>query len=171
MINLPPGYDGCIYVGCDLSRAAYKIGRTNDPARRQHEIRKMNPTFVIIDSLCFLAKDSSKTERGLHFLFSHKRIDGEWFSLNYDDIRKLVSDMHCNSGAECPPPNLDEDYNDYEIEQMISCSFSGADYGDFLVKRKIAEKKWECPYCEEFCNLECRGWVEDWAGTRKRAKK
>jgi len=171
MTILLPGYDGCIYIGCDLSRAAYKIGRTNNPTRRQHEIRKMNPTFIIIDYLCFFAQDSYKTEKMLHALFAQKRIDGEWFNLNYDDVRKIVVEMHRQSDAACPTLNIDEDYNDYEIEQMISCKFAGEDYGDAFMKRKIVEKKWECPYCQEFCGLKCEGWVKDWQRTSRRVAK
>jgi hypothetical protein len=169
MASMPLGYDGCVYIGCDLSRSAYKIGRSNNPARRQHEIRKMNPTFIIIDYLCFFAKNSYKTEKELHALFAEKRIDGEWFTIDYDDIRKIVTVMHSQSSSRAP--DLDEDYNDYEIEQMISCQFSGEDYGDNLIKRKIAEKKWECPYCQNFCDSKCQGWSVDWKSIRRGLKK
>jgi len=116
--------EGYVYIGCDASRAAYKIGMTIDPKARQREIRRMNPTFVIFST--FFVQDKRKTEGLLHAYFSKKRIEGEWFTLDFSDIRKVVS-LIAPSGATWRHL-IDRRYSNEIIEQRIDAAFAGAEY-------------------------------------------
>jgi hypothetical protein len=116
--------EGFIYLGCDASRSAYKIGMTIDPIARQREIRKMNPTFVIFSTV--MVYNRWEAEKFLHDYFSEKRIDGEWFTLNYDDIRQFFRLL---APEEATWKHLiDKRYSNDIIEQRIAVAFSGGDY-------------------------------------------
>jgi hypothetical protein len=130
----------------------------------------MNPSFVM--PLVFMVKDSFKAERHFHDLFQQKRIDGEWFRLDYEDIRRIVFSMP--NLDYCAPdvyPGTIEDYGDFEIEEMIRCEFSGEDYDDLMIERKIKSKIWECPACSEFCDAQCEAWTSGWIYTSSRRRR
>jgi hypothetical protein len=150
------GLGGFVYLGCDKSRTAYKIGRSSDPKRRQEEIRKMNPTFSIIFS--HYSDNPVRDEQRMHDMFSQKRIGGEWFTLNHEDIRTMVRELADPGWAWIK--HIDKDYSDFEIEQMAECALSGRDYDDEFVVRKITAREWECPCCEGYCDCKCDGWLK-----------
>jgi predicted nucleotidyltransferase len=77
---------GYVYLLKHGARNEYKIGRTNNPIRREGEIRlelpeKIQPVHYIETD------DPSGIERYWHHRFSSKRKEGEWFSLTADDVR------------------------------------------------------------------------------------
>lgn len=72
----------------------YKIGYTKrDVNTRIREFKTGNASeFLIVDS--FKSKWGTKIESHLHRLFKSKRIRGEWFNLDDDDIKTFS--RYCN---------------------------------------------------------------------------
>jgi Meiotically up-regulated gene 113 len=77
---------GYVYMLRHGSRREYKIGRTNNPIRREGEIsvelpQKLEPIHVITTD------DPSGVESYWHRRFEEKRLKNEWFALTADDVR------------------------------------------------------------------------------------
>lgn len=73
---------GFVYLMLDNNTGYYKIGFSKNPKYRERTLQSEKPTIVLINKF----KGSAKQEKALHQLFRHKRIRGEWFSLNQSDI-------------------------------------------------------------------------------------
>ena len=91
----------------------HKIGYTRRKIEeRIKEFETGNASDIyIIDS--FKSKWGSKIEAGLHKIFRNKRIRGEWFLLNEDDIlkfKKYCENSHNNF-------ELISTYNTYYLEK------------------------------------------------------
>lgn len=77
---------GYVYLIKHGARKEYKIGRTNNPIRREGEIRlelpeKIHPIHHIETD------DPSGIEKYWHLRFASKRKEGEWFTLTSEDVR------------------------------------------------------------------------------------
>jgi hypothetical protein len=77
---------GYVYLLRHGSRREYKIGRTNNPMRREGEIRvelpyRIEPVHVIATD------DPAEIEAYWHRRFAEKRLKNEWFALTSDDVR------------------------------------------------------------------------------------
>ncbi len=77
---------GYVYLLKHGSRREYKIGRTNNPIRREGEMgiqlpEKLEPIHYI------KTDDPSGIENYWHSRFASKRKEGEWFALTAQDIR------------------------------------------------------------------------------------
>jgi len=77
---------GYVYLVRHGTRNEYKIGRTNNPIRREGEIRlelpeKIKPIHYIETD------DPAGIENYWHSRFASKRKEGEWFSLTEEDVR------------------------------------------------------------------------------------
>ena len=76
------------YVYLVKSGKHYKIGRTNAVDRRQYEIGLQLPSALVhIHSI--ETDDPSGIEAYRHNRFRVKRLNGEWFNLSADDVRKF----------------------------------------------------------------------------------
>lgn len=76
---------GYVYLLQHGSRKEYKIGRTNNPVRREGEIgvqlpEKLQPIHYI------KTDDPSGVENYWHSRFANKRKEGEWFALTSQDV-------------------------------------------------------------------------------------
>lgn len=77
---------GYVYLLRHGSRREYKIGRTNNPIRREGEIsielpHRLDPIHVITTD------DPAGIEAYWHRRFAEKRLKNEWFALMPDDVR------------------------------------------------------------------------------------
>ncbi len=83
--NIP----GWVYVGTDAS-GLYKIGRTEkNPAKREAQIRNMNPTFRLVG---YVKADrlGVSLEEQLHAKFATRRVVGEWFRLTPEEAAEII---------------------------------------------------------------------------------
>lgn len=77
---------GYVYLLKHGARREYKIGRTNNPLRREGEIAVELPEKV--QSIHVIkTDDSAGIESYWHSRFADKRKEGEWFALTADDVR------------------------------------------------------------------------------------
>lgn len=77
---------GYVYLLKHGSRREYKIGKTNNPIRREGEIgvelpQRLEPIHVITTD------DPAGIESYWHRRFAEKRLKGEWFALTPNDVR------------------------------------------------------------------------------------
>jgi len=77
---------GYVYLLKHGSRREYKIGRTNNPLRREGELgiqlpEKLQPVHYIETD------DPAGIETYWHTRFASKRKEGEWFALTPEDVR------------------------------------------------------------------------------------
>ena len=70
-------------------RRLYKIGYTRrDVSKRIKELKTGNGSeMYVIDS--FKSKWGTKIESQLHRIFKSKKINGEWFDLNEEDVKSF----------------------------------------------------------------------------------
>lgn len=66
--------------------AFWKIGKTKNPVDRRKTFSVKLPFEVHYAHLIY-CHDMNKLEKEMHIIFKKKRVDGEWFSLNEDDVR------------------------------------------------------------------------------------
>ena len=81
-----PGNVGYVYLLKHGTRREYKIGRTNNPLRREGELgiqlpEKLHPVHYI------KTDDPAGVEAYWHTRFASKRKEGEWFALTAQDVR------------------------------------------------------------------------------------
>lgn len=74
-----------VYVMLDKNTGYYKIGKSINPQLRESTLQSEKPTIKMVH--CFDAEDYS--ERYLHRVYKHKRIRGEWFDLDVNDLIEI----------------------------------------------------------------------------------
>lgn len=91
---------GYIYLLQSVT-GAYKIGRSKDPDDRLKTFEVKLP-FEVSYVCTVETADMYMLEKKLHQLFEHKRINGEWFSLNDKDIAaiKALADIKRPAGVQ-----------------------------------------------------------------------
>lgn len=83
-----------VYLMVDTSNGYFKIGISNDPEYREHTLQSEKPT---IEKLC--AKEypnrtiASAIESALHKAYESKRLRGEWFALDADDVNAIIATL------------------------------------------------------------------------------
>lgn len=90
-----------VYLICSEieGKNLYKIGYTRrEIEKRIKEFKTGNASsFYIVDS--FQSEWGTKIESRLHRVFNHKKISGEWFDLDENDIKefsKICNSLHSN---------------------------------------------------------------------------
>ena len=75
-----------IYIMVDESTGFYKIGRTNNPIKRESTLQSEKPTIRLVAKV----KRNKKYEQKLHKQYKNNRIRGEWFSLTTEEVEGIV---------------------------------------------------------------------------------
>jgi predicted GIY-YIG superfamily endonuclease len=74
----------CVYI-LNTGKNLYKIGKTQDLHKRLAAYHTHLPVmFRVIRQ--YAALNMTDLEESLHIVFQHKRVKGEWFELNKDDL-------------------------------------------------------------------------------------
>jgi len=79
-----------VYLLLDSSNNLIKIGQSYNPSLRERTLQGISPNWDLITT--WIAP--VEIERQLHKMFESKRVRGEWFKLNFNDLRK-VRDFMC----------------------------------------------------------------------------
>jgi hypothetical protein len=89
---------GKVYlVGCP-EEDRYKIGYTNrDIYKRLDEIQTGNPKKIEVVHL-FETDHHVKVEGWMHRKYGSKRMEGEWFELNEEDVENFL--INCQEGHD-----------------------------------------------------------------------
>jgi hypothetical protein len=84
-----------LYLMKDTSNGFYKIGISNNPEYRERTLQSEKPTIELIVSKKFPSRKITETfEKSFHSTFSEKRIRGEWFELDNDDVNTIVMSLN-----------------------------------------------------------------------------
>lgn len=89
------GFDWCyVYLMQDLSNNYYKIGLSKTPEYRERTLQSEKPTIrMICNKRLPSRKIAEAFERALHIAFADKRIRGEWFNLDKNDVAQIEESL------------------------------------------------------------------------------
>lgn len=79
-----------------------KIGRSNSPVRRLNDL-DVGPYQLRLIGILH-SDDSAKLESELHIRFQNKKIRGEWFALDVDDVEYIFNEY--DPGNEVYDPSV-----------------------------------------------------------------
>ena len=87
--------DAChVYLMHDTSNGYYKIGISNKPYYREKTLQSEKPTIELITSKKFpVRKIAESIEKSLHSVYDNKRLRGEWFELERDDVKNIIESL------------------------------------------------------------------------------
>lgn len=71
-----------IYIMIDHHTGHFKIGRSDRPTKREATLLSQKSSIELL----FYFSGTIRQEKILHDIFLNKRVRGEWFSLNENDI-------------------------------------------------------------------------------------
>lgn len=81
-----PKHPGYVYL-LSSSDGSFKIGRTKNPDRRINDFRSHR---LVVEYICLIeTQNMIRLEADLHIKFKDKRIQGEWFDLDENDIEYI----------------------------------------------------------------------------------
>ena len=86
-----------VYVMIDKNTGLYKIGRSTNPTRREKTLQSEKPTIELL----FHNSGFYFDETALHRKFVDKRVRGEWFKLDADDLSEGKSYFADKEDAQC----------------------------------------------------------------------
>lgn len=79
-----------VYLMHDTVNNFYKIGISNSPEYRERTLQSEKPSIIMVCYKSFpKRKIAEALEKVLHEVYSSKRVRGEWFSLNEEDIKDV----------------------------------------------------------------------------------
>ncbi len=79
-----------VYLMHDTANGYYKIGISNNPEYREKTLQSEKPTIEMVKSKKFpIRKIAESIEKALHETYSEKRLRGEWFELDKDDVEHI----------------------------------------------------------------------------------
>lgn len=84
------------YLMIDENSGFYKLGKSKDPEYRERTLQSEKPSITLLHKW----KHDFYTERYLHSCYKSKRVRGEWFKLNNEDVSFIIS-IKCTGGLKC----------------------------------------------------------------------
>lgn len=79
-----------VYLMHDLANGYYKIGISNNPEYRERTLQSEKPTIELIIAKEFpIRRLAEAFEAALHKTYESKRLRGEWFRLDSNDVEDL----------------------------------------------------------------------------------
>ena len=83
-----------VYLMTDKNTGLYKIGISKDPKYRERTLQSEKPTIDLICNKGFPnRKVAQAIESALHSLYGNKRIRGEWFNLDEQDVLDIINTL------------------------------------------------------------------------------
>lgn len=84
-----------VYLMHDTSNGYYKIGISNNPEYRERTLQSEKPTIEMVVSKRFPVRNIAEgVEKALHEIYSEKRLRGEWFYLNSNDVEHVKQTLN-----------------------------------------------------------------------------
>ena len=83
-----------VYLMHDTANGYYKIGISNKPYYREKTLQSEKPTIELIASKKFpVRKIAESIEKSLHSVYDDKRLRGEWFELDENDVKNIIESL------------------------------------------------------------------------------
>jgi hypothetical protein len=80
-----------VYLMIDKINKYHKIGLSNSPKFREKTLQSEKPTIEIVLSKKYTNRRiASMIEKSFHQLYSNKRIRGEWFKLDEEELNEII---------------------------------------------------------------------------------
>jgi hypothetical protein len=93
--EIPLAKECYVYLMIDTINHYHKIGISNKPTWREKTLQSEKPTIELLASKRFInRKIASSFEKALHETYSHKRIRGEWFNLDLNEVNEIVKTLN-----------------------------------------------------------------------------
>lgn len=84
-----------VYVMQDTVNSYYKIGISKKPEWRERTLQSQKPTIELIAAKKFVSRRmASSFEKALHETYLIKRIRGEWFNLDYSEVKEIEATLN-----------------------------------------------------------------------------
>jgi predicted DNA-binding transcriptional regulator len=80
---------GKIYLAIDENTGYYKIGWSKNPSKREKTLQSEKPTIKFLITIDGRVQDESY----LHKVFGAKRIRGEWFAMDSQDVNRFLLEI------------------------------------------------------------------------------
>lgn len=95
IVESPTKNDVCwVYLMKDQANNAYKIGISNKPEYREKTLQSEKPTIIKITAKQYPTRELARAvESSLHKVYEKKRIRGEWFRLDDNDVENLKQSL------------------------------------------------------------------------------
>lgn len=161
----------------------YKIGAANDPLNRKETLGILLP-FKITLIHAIQSDRALALERKLHKMFDSKRINGEWFTLDQDDIAFFKSLPPVLSDVQALDIVFQGETYDYKFAPRVqyeSINWSNAGHNlsryEFILLREfvaLSSGKWIDRECvnprlyDALDSIEERGWIMSWRPSQTR---
>jgi len=83
-----------VYLMHDTANGYYKIGISNKPYYRERTLQSEKPAIELIASKKFpVRKIAESFEKSLHNVYDDKRLRGEWFELDENDVKNIIESL------------------------------------------------------------------------------
>ena len=83
-----------VYLMCDTTNGYFKIGLSNNPEYREKTLQSEKPTIEKICAKSYPNRSiASAIESALHKAYENKRIRGEWFQLDTNDVESIIATL------------------------------------------------------------------------------
>jgi Meiotically up-regulated gene 113 len=80
-----------VYLMIDTTNNFHKIGISNNPRYREKTLQSDKPTIELLHKKSFPNRKIAEVlEKTLHMTYSNKRIRGEWFDLDNNEINEII---------------------------------------------------------------------------------
>lgn len=80
-----------VYLMIDTVNSYYKIGISNKPDWREKTLQSEKPSIELLASKKFIKRKIAMSfEKALHETYSEKRIRGEWFKLDSNEVQEII---------------------------------------------------------------------------------
>ncbi|NQT78017.1 MAG: GIY-YIG nuclease family protein [Bacteroidetes bacterium] len=86
----PDEFKCFVYLMVDITNGFHKIGISNSPEYRERTLQGEKPTIELLCAKEYPSRKIAESiEKALHLAYAEKRIRGEWFELQEEDVEEL----------------------------------------------------------------------------------
>lgn len=83
-----------VYLMYNTTNDFYKIGISNNPSYRERTLQSEKPTIELIIAKEYpIRKIAESIEQSLHKVYDNKRLRGEWFELEEEDVNNIIKTL------------------------------------------------------------------------------